>query len=164
MELNLVQSLVGPALVTTKDAGDAVTLLQSLAGSTFDSSQLVLTACMGYQNVNETRLQELRNKHRQAVITMVEERTKGLQALRDSQGLATKLYNFKHDPKSLLMETNKQTSGELSRSESGSTNADEVLISLTGDAEIDSVPDQVAKHSPPFLEHNLFLDAEFVQI
>ncbi|KAG8096457.1 hypothetical protein GUJ93_ZPchr0013g34091 [Zizania palustris] len=35
--------LYGPALVTTKDAGDAITLLQSLAGSTFDSSQLVLT-------------------------------------------------------------------------------------------------------------------------
>ncbi|XP_024462176.1 uncharacterized protein LOC7457898 isoform X2 [Populus trichocarpa] len=138
-----LMELYGPALVTTKDAGDAVTLLQSLAGSTFDSSQLVLTACMGYQNVNETRLQELRNKHRQAVITMVEERTKGLQALRDSQGLATKLYNFKHDRKSILMETTKKTSGELSRSESGSTNADEVLISLTGDAEIDSVPDQV---------------------
>jgi hypothetical protein len=32
--------------VTTKDAGDAVTLLQSSAGSTFDSSHLVLTACM----------------------------------------------------------------------------------------------------------------------
>ncbi|KAJ6909458.1 hypothetical protein NC652_020442 [Populus alba x Populus x berolinensis] len=138
-----LMELYGPALVTTKDAGDAVTLLQSLAGSTFDSSQLVLTACMGYQNVNETRLQELRNKHRQAVITMVEERTKGLQALRDSQGLATKLYNFKHDHKSILMETTQKTSGELSRSESGSTNADEVLISLTGDAEIDSVPDQV---------------------
>ncbi|XP_011027059.1 PREDICTED: rab GTPase-activating protein 1-like isoform X2 [Populus euphratica] len=136
-----LMELYGPALVTTKDAGDAVTLLQSLAGSTFDSSQLVFSACMGYQNVNETRLQELRNKHRQAVITTVEERTKGLQAWRDSQGLATKLYNFKHDPKSLLMETNKQTSGELSRSESGSTNADEVLISLTGDTEIDSVPD-----------------------
>ncbi|KAJ6983273.1 TBC1 domain family member 8B-like isoform X1 [Populus alba x Populus x berolinensis] len=136
-----LMELYGPALVTTKDAGDAVTLLQSLAGSTFDSSQLVFTACMGYQNVNETRLQELRNKHRQAVITTVEERTKGLQAWRDSQGLATKLYNFKHDPKSLLMETKKQTSGELSRSESGSTNADEVLISLTGDTEIDSVPD-----------------------
>ncbi|KAH8497209.1 hypothetical protein H0E87_019773 [Populus deltoides] len=136
-----LMELYGPALVTTKDAGDAVTLLQSLAGSTFDSSQLVFTACMGYQNVNETRLQELRNKHRQAVITTVEERTKGLQAWRDSQGLATKLYNFKHDPKSLLMETNKQTSGELSRSGSGSTNADEVLISLTGDTEIDSVPD-----------------------
>jgi hypothetical protein len=117
---------------------------------------------MGYQNVNETRLQELRNKHRQAVITTVEERTKGLQAWRDSQGLATKLYNFKHDRKSILMETTKKTSGELSRSESGSTNADEVLVSLTGDTEIDSVPDlqdQVGKHLPPFLEHNLFLNA-----
>ncbi|KAG8651250.1 hypothetical protein MANES_07G105500v8 [Manihot esculenta] len=105
-----LMELYGPALVTTKDAGDAVTLLQSLAGSTFDSSQLVLTACMGYQNVNEIRLQELRNKHRPAVIAAVEERTKGLQAWRDSQG-------------------------------SGSTNADEVLISLAEDAEIDSVPD-----------------------
>lgn len=57
----------GPALVTTKDAGDAVTLLQSLAGSTFDSSQLVLTASMGYHNVSEVRLQELRNKHRPAI-------------------------------------------------------------------------------------------------
>ncbi|XP_048231330.1 TBC1 domain family member 8B [Ricinus communis] len=135
-----LMELYGPALVTTKDAGDAVTLLQSLAGSTFDSSQLVLTACMGYQNVNEARLQELRNKHRSAVIAAVEERTKGLQAWRDSQGLASKLYNFKHDPKSMLIET-KQNGGELSRSESGSTNADEVLISLTGDMEIESVPD-----------------------
>ncbi|GAV63725.1 RabGAP-TBC domain-containing protein [Cephalotus follicularis] len=143
-----IMELYGPALVTTKDAGDAVTLLQSLAGSTFDSSQLVLTACMGYQNVNENRLQGLRNKHRPSVKTAVEERSKGLQAWRDSQGLASKLYNFKHDPKSLLVETNrtsqlvdKQTNGDLSRSESGSTNPDEVLISLTGDAEIDSVPD-----------------------
>ncbi|XVF83363.1 hypothetical protein PTKIN_Ptkin16aG0480200 [Pterospermum kingtungense] len=143
-----LMELYGPALVTTKDAGDAVTLLQSLAGSTFDSSQLVLTACMGYQNVNEKRLQELREKHRSAVIAANEERSKGLQAWRDSQGLASKLYNFKHDPKSMLMETNKterlvnsQTNGDLSRSESGSTNADDVLVSLTGDAELDSVPD-----------------------
>ncbi|XWS66099.1 hypothetical protein CRYUN_Cryun05aG0171400 [Craigia yunnanensis] len=143
-----LMELYGPALVTTKDAGDAVTLLQSLAGSTFDSSQLVLTACMGYQNVNEKRLHELREKHRSAVIAAVEERSKGLQAWRDSQGLASKLYNFKHDPKSMLMETNKtgrlvdsQTNGDLSRSESGSMNADEVLISLTGDAELDAVPD-----------------------
>ncbi|KAF2295874.1 hypothetical protein GH714_034746 [Hevea brasiliensis] len=136
-----LMELYGPALVTTKDAGDAVTLLQSLAGSTFDSSQLVLTGCMGYQNVNEIRLQELRNKHRPTVIAAVEERTKGLQAWRDSQGLASKLYNFKHDPKSMLVETNKQSGGDLSRSGSGSTNSDEVLISLTGDVEIDSVPD-----------------------
>ncbi|KAI9118836.1 hypothetical protein K1719_010281 [Acacia pycnantha] len=103
-----LMELYGPALVTTKDAGDAITLLQSLAGSTFDSSQLVLTACMGYQNVNEVRLQELRNKHRPAVMAAVEERSKGLKAWRDSQ-------------------------------ESGSTNADEIIISLTGDGEIDTV-------------------------
>lgn len=54
MELKFIQFCLGPGLVTTKDAGDAVTLLQSLAGSTFDSSQLVLTACMGHQNVNVT--------------------------------------------------------------------------------------------------------------
>ncbi|GMI80641.1 hypothetical protein like AT3G55020 [Hibiscus trionum] len=143
-----IMELYGPALVTTKDAGDAVTLLQSLAGSTFDSSQLVLTACMGYQNVNEKRLHESREKHRPAVIAAVEERSKGLQAWRDSQGLASKLYNFKQDPKSMLVETNKtgrlvdsQTNGDLSRSDSGSTNADEILISLTGDADTNAAPD-----------------------
>lgn len=89
MKRTSTQFLVGPALVTAKDAGDAVTLLQTLAGSTFDSSQLVLIACMGYQNVKENRLRELRNKHRPAVIAAV-------------QGLASKLYNFKQDPKSML--------------------------------------------------------------
>lgn len=34
-----------------------------------------------------------------------------------------------------------QANGDLSRSESGSTNADEILISLTGEDEVDSVPD-----------------------
>ncbi|KAM7271966.1 hypothetical protein ACFE04_031180 [Oxalis oulophora] len=127
-----LMELYGPALVTTKDAGDAITLLQSLASSTFDSSQLVLTACMGYQNVTENRLNELRNKHRPAVITALEERARGLQAWRDSQGLASKLYSFKHDPKK---------NGGLSRSESGSTNPDDALVSLTSDLQIDSVPD-----------------------
>ena len=135
------QLLVGPALVTTKDAGDAVTLLQSLAGSTFDSSQLVLTACMGFQNVNETRLRELRTKHRPAVVTAIEERSKGLRAWKDSQGLASKLYIFKHDSKSTITETknSSQINGDLSRSESGSTNADEILISLAGEDEVDAV-------------------------
>lgn len=103
---------------------------------------------MGYQNVNEKRLQELRDKHRPSVIASLEERSKGLQAWRDSQGLASKLYNFKHDPKSMLIETNKtsrltdgQTNGELSRSASGSTNADEVVISLTAGGQVESVPD-----------------------
>ncbi|CAE6076305.1 unnamed protein product [Arabidopsis arenosa] len=137
-----LMELYGPALVTTKDAGDAVTLLQSLTGSTFDSSQLVLTACMGYQNVHEIRLQELRSKHRPAVIAALEERSKGLQAWRDSKGLASKLYNFKQDPKSVLVDGKVSLSnGSLSRSESGSSNADEVLVSLTGDGEVDSVQD-----------------------
>ncbi|KAI3426674.1 Rab-GAP TBC domain-containing protein [Psidium guajava] len=143
-----LMELYGPALVTTKDAGDAVTLLQSLTGSTFDSSQLVLTACMGYQNVNEKRLQELRNKHRAAVIAAVEERSKGLRAWRDSQGLASKLYGFKHDPKLMLAGTDKvegsvdkTANGDLSRSNSDSVNADGIVISLTGDLEIDSGPD-----------------------
>ncbi|XP_004497373.1 uncharacterized protein [Cicer arietinum] len=127
-----LMELYGPALVTTKDAGDAVTLLQSLAGSTFDSSQLVLTACMGYQNINEVRLQQLRNKHRPAVIAAIEERSKGLKARRDSKGLASKLFE---------QSDNVQVLGSLSRTESGSTNADEILISLTGDGEIDSAPD-----------------------
>ncbi|CAN8254539.1 unnamed protein product [Cochlearia groenlandica] len=142
-----LMELYGPALVTTKDAGDAVTLLQSLAGSTFDSSQLVLTACMGYQNVHEVRLQELRSKHRPAVIAALEERSRGLQAFRDSKGIASKLYSFKHDPKSVLVNSSKAslTNGSLSRSESGSSNADEVLVSLTGDVEIDSIQDLQAQ-------------------
>lgn len=142
-----LMELYGPALVTTKDAGDAVTLLQSLTGSTFDSSQLVLTACMGYQNVHEIRLQELRSKHRPAVIAALEERSKGLQAFRDSKGIASKLYSFKQDPKSVLVDSSKVslTNGSLSRSESGSSNADEVLVSLTGDGEVDSVQDLQAQ-------------------
>ncbi|KAG0452401.1 hypothetical protein HPP92_025065 [Vanilla planifolia] len=96
-----LMELYGPALVTTKDAGDAVTLLQSLASSTFDSSLLVLTACMGFQSVNEGKLQELRKKHRHEILASMKERSRGL---RDSKGLASKLYSFKHDPVSLLPE------------------------------------------------------------
>ncbi|GMI85708.1 hypothetical protein like AT3G55020 [Hibiscus trionum] len=137
----------GPALLATKDAGDAVTLLQSLASSTFDSSQLVLTACMGYQNVNEQTLCELREKHRSVVKAAVDERLRGLQIWKKSQGLA-KIYSFKYDPNLVHTETNKtrqlvdsKTNGNLSRSESESMNADEVLSSLTGDAKLDPVPD-----------------------
>lgn len=103
---------------------------------------------MGFQNVNEKRLQELRDKHRAAVIAAVEERSKGLRAWRDSQGLASKLYGFKHDPKSMLAGTDKvegsvdkTANGDLSRSNSDSVNADGIVISLTGDLEIDSGPD-----------------------
>uniref|UniRef100_A0A1D1YHZ6 TBC1 domain family member 8B n=2 Tax=Anthurium amnicola TaxID=1678845 RepID=A0A1D1YHZ6_9ARAE len=132
-----LMELYGPALVTTKDAGDAVTLLQSLAGSTFDSSQLVLTACMGYQPVNGVKLQELRNKHRPAVIAAMEERSKGLRVWKDSQGLASKLYSFKRDPGPLLAEIfpKEVLSGQGNGTDIGS------LLCLTEDAELDPVPD-----------------------
>ncbi|XP_010693109.2 uncharacterized protein LOC104906093 [Beta vulgaris subsp. vulgaris] len=136
-----LMELYGPALVTTKDAGDAVTLLQSLAGSTFDSSQLVLTACMGYQNVHEARLQELRDKHRPTVIAAIEERSKGLQALKNSQGLASKLYSFKHDPGSIMTDKSKvvdeQINGDTTHMESGSTTPDDFFIGMTGGVDID---------------------------
>ncbi|XP_047316212.1 TBC1 domain family member 10B-like [Impatiens glandulifera] len=140
-----LMELYGSALVTTKDAGDAVTLLQSMAGSTFDSSQLVLTACMGYQNVNESRLKELRNKHRPSVRAVLDERSKGLQAWRESQGLASKLYSFKHDTRSPVIKnekaklvTDKNTNG-INHTVDDSGNMDGFLV--TGDAEVESVPD-----------------------
>nr|XP_043614381.1 rab GTPase-activating protein 1-like [Erigeron canadensis] len=120
-----LMELYGPALVTTKDAGDAITLLQSLAGSTFDSSQLVLTACMGYQNVNEPRLQVLRNKHRPAVETALEERSKGLQMLKEKK----------------IVQIGNMTNGVLSRIDSESSNENELYMGISGDVEIDSVPD-----------------------
>lgn len=133
-----LMDLYGPALVTTKDAGDAVTLLQSLAGSTFDSSQLVLTACMGYQGVNEARLQDSRDKHRPSVIAALEERLKGLRATKDSRGLACKLYSFKHDPTTSEGSGDKQRNGGLG---SGSADLDDFLVGLNGDSEADAAPD-----------------------
>uniref|UniRef100_A0ACD5TG65 Uncharacterized protein n=1 Tax=Avena sativa TaxID=4498 RepID=A0ACD5TG65_AVESA len=135
----------GPSLVTTKDAGDAVTLLQSLAGSTFDSSQLVLTARMGYQSVNEAGLQDLRNKHRPSVISSMEERTKGLGVCKDS-GLASKLYNFKREPEPLVSLNN--SADQMSDVADGDVNQegeygdmDDMYGDLTVNSEIDSLPD-----------------------
>jgi hypothetical protein len=140
-----LMELYGPALVTTKDTGDAITLLQSLAGSTFDSSQLVLTACMGYQTVTETRLQELRNKHRPSVLSAMEERKKGLRVWRDSKSLATKLYSFKRDPEPLVLEgdrlSNGTNNGDVQPAESDSPGVGALFCNLSIDAEVDSLPD-----------------------
>lgn len=125
-------------MVTTKDAGDAVTLLQSLAGSTFDSSQLVLTACMGYQNVTEERLQQLRDKHRPAVRASLDERSKGIRVWRDSQGLASKLYGFKQDSGGKPEGTNSETNGDIDAS---TANVDELYLSMNGDTVIDPAKD-----------------------
>ncbi|CAN6295510.1 unnamed protein product [Urochloa humidicola] len=121
--------LYGPALVTTKDAGDAITLLQSLAGSTFDSSQLVLTACMGFQSVKEMGLQDLRKKHRPEILTAMEERSRDRNSWKDKKGLATKLYSFKHDPSSVCspVKSKEGADGLKLNGETGSANLETYL-------------------------------------
>ncbi|CAK8571534.1 unnamed protein product [Lathyrus sativus] len=144
-----LMELYGPALVTTKDAGDAITLLQSLAGSTFDSSQLVFTACMGFLAVTEARLQELRVKHRPSVLEVIEERSRKGRVWKDSKGIATKLYSFKHDPGSPLVKEKKDNDkGDNVADkdvqlglESHSSSLDELLNSLNIDSKMDSLPD-----------------------
>ncbi|TYH77313.1 hypothetical protein ES332_D04G145500v1 [Gossypium tomentosum] len=137
--------LYGPALVTTKDAGDAITLLQSLTGSTFDSSQLVLTSCMGFLSVTNAKLYELSEKYRPDVLLIVEERTKiARQVWKDSKGLASKLYNFKHDHESLMEERKSAKDSvdeDASKLEPRSLYLDELLSSLNADSEVDSLPD-----------------------
>ncbi|KAG6551670.1 hypothetical protein Mapa_006757 [Marchantia paleacea] len=78
-----------PALTATRDAGDAVALLQSMASATFDSSQLVLIACMGFQTVTEPRLQKLRVKHRPDVLAALQERSIELHLWRNSNAAMT---------------------------------------------------------------------------
>ncbi|KAL5743080.1 hypothetical protein ACOSP7_029812 [Xanthoceras sorbifolium] len=134
-----LMEIYGPSLITTKDAGDAITLFQSLAGSTFDSSQLVFTACMGYLGVTEARLQELRVKHRPAVQLVVEERSKGGRVWKDSKGLASKLYSFKHDRGSPKKGNKTTIDGDISHSEPPTSNLDELLSGLN--SEVDSLPD-----------------------
>ncbi|XVF76538.1 hypothetical protein PTKIN_Ptkin13bG0273600 [Pterospermum kingtungense] len=139
-----LMELYGPALVTTKDAGDAITLLQSLTGSTFDSSQLVLTACMGFLSVTDAKLQELREKHRPAVLLVVEEITKGGRVWKDSKGLSFKLYGFKHNRGSEQEEMKPAedlADGNTSKLEPRSSNLDELLHSLNADSEVNSLPD-----------------------
>ncbi|XP_022633665.1 rab GTPase-activating protein 1 isoform X2 [Vigna radiata var. radiata] len=141
-----LMELYGPALVTTKDAGDAITLLQSLVGSTFDSSQLVFTACMGYPLVTEARLKELRDKHLPSVLVVIEERSMKGRALKDSKGIATKLYSFKHDRGSLVEES-KTTEESVAVADasvqlaSRSSNLNEMLNSLNVDSELEALPD-----------------------
>lgn len=141
-----LMDLYGPALVTTKDAGDVMTLLQTLTGSTFDSSQLVLTACMGFLTITEGRLQELRQKHRPSIVSAFEDRTKGGKSFKDTKGLATKLYSFKHDRGSIVKENETEAGSDnnmdLSENiDSHSASLDEFLKGMSIDSEVDSLPD-----------------------
>ncbi|XP_039167385.1 TBC1 domain family member 10B isoform X2 [Eucalyptus grandis] len=142
-----LMELYGPAIVTTKDAGDAITLLQSLAGSTFDSSQLVLTACMGFVAITEARLLKLREKHRPSILEVIEERSKKGRVWKDSKGLATKLYSFKHDTSSLVQETKSTERPEDVAADAdtshleNSSHLEDLLGGLAVDSEVDSLPD-----------------------
>lgn len=103
---------------------------------------------MGYLTVTEERLQKLREKHRASVVEVVEERSKGGRICKDSKGLASKLYSFKHDAKSLVKETDveggsdhKLTDGHKPPLGSQSTNLDELISGLSIDSELDALPD-----------------------
>uniref|UniRef100_A0A7N0U776 Rab-GAP TBC domain-containing protein n=1 Tax=Kalanchoe fedtschenkoi TaxID=63787 RepID=A0A7N0U776_KALFE len=135
-----LMELYGPALVTTKDAADAISLLQSLAGSTFDSSQLVLTACMGYLAITEARLQDLRAKHRPSVMVVIEETLKG-KVSKDSKVLATKLYSFKKPTTSQAEEKKSaEVVDEVTPHTESQSNLDELLNGLAVSEDTDSAP------------------------
>lgn len=146
-------------MLRAKDAGEVIISLQSLTGSTFDSSQLVLTACMGYLSVTEDKLQELRRKHRPSVLEVTQERANGGQGWKSSKEIASKLYSFKHDRGSVMEDRKPRVEGDISCSEPPSSNLDEMLNAPN--SEVDSVPDlqeQVAFSSSSTTINILFLD------
>ncbi|CAK9220937.1 unnamed protein product [Sphagnum troendelagicum] len=87
--LALMEIHVG-VLMQKRDTGDAVTMLQSMGEATFDSSQLVLAACLGFHDVHEDRLEQLRNHHRPSVLSALHERSLELHLWRSKNGVATK--------------------------------------------------------------------------
>lgn len=97
---------------------------------------------MGFVAVTEVRLQNMRQKHRPEILKVVEERSKGVRAWKDSGGLASKLFSFKQDRGSSIIETDPlEKDMAKSQLESRSTTFDEFLNGLMVDSEIDSLPD-----------------------
>ncbi|XP_076918503.1 uncharacterized protein LOC143578943 [Bidens hawaiensis] len=138
-----LMELYGPDLGHAMDAGDAIILLQSLLGTTFDSSNLVVTACISFSDVTENTLQRLRDKHRPDVIAAVEERLRGEHLRKNSKGLANKLYSFKHEREPLAREASmKQKRLDKDSSDLMSPlKRDESLNIDPLNAEVDSLPD-----------------------
>ncbi|KAJ7285492.1 hypothetical protein O6H91_Y330200 [Diphasiastrum complanatum] len=85
-----LMELHAPFIMAAHDVGDALSLLQSRTASTFDSSQLVFTACMGFQEADETTIEVLRSKHRPKVLATVDERAKEVNLWRSSQNTVGK--------------------------------------------------------------------------
>eukprot|EP00249_Psilotum_nudum_P015163 c25196_g1_i2 orf=173-2953(+) len=109
-----LMELHGPAIMATKDAGNAVTLLQSPVGATFDSSQLVLVACMGYQMVDETKLQGLRTEHRSNILASLNKCSLGLRLWRNARDVITsKLYKYTADGSNVSKKIENIASGSL---------------------------------------------------
>ncbi|KAJ0735903.1 putative Rab-GTPase-TBC domain-containing protein [Helianthus annuus] len=142
-----LMELYGPELGNAMDAGDAIILLQSLLGSTFDSSNLVVTACISFMDVTEDTLQQLRAKHRPDVIAAVEERLKGEHLKKSSKGLANKLYSFKHEREPLTRELSIKPGGRDKRLDKDSSDLmsplkrDEPFNTEPINAEVDSLPE-----------------------
>lgn len=93
---------------------------------------------MGFLTVTEVRLVELREKLRPSVLAVIEERTKKGRVWKDSKGLASKLYSFKHDPGSPAEKKKKAAGADAGPC---TPNLDDFLSGLAGDSETESLPD-----------------------
>lgn len=102
---------------------------------------------MGFLTVTEVRLVELREKLRPSVVAVIEERTKKGRVFKDSKGLASKLYSFKHDP-GTPRERKKTDAG--ANVEPCNSNLDEFLSGLATDSETESLPDLQEQVTPVF--------------
>jgi len=101
---------------------------------------------MGYLAVTEARLKELREKHLPSVLVVIEERSMKGRAWKNSKGVATKLYSFKHDRGSMVEERKTTEESDAvadgsAKLESRSSNLNEMLNSLNVDSELEALPD-----------------------
>jgi hypothetical protein len=67
----------------------------------FDSSQMVLTACIGFQSVREMGLQELRKKHKPEILTAIEEQSVWASFCHYHVGSPSGCYSSSNRPSSL---------------------------------------------------------------
>ncbi|XP_002968609.2 EVI5-like protein [Selaginella moellendorffii] len=130
--------LHAPALLASRDAGDCISVMQTVTGATFDSSQLVLTACMGFQKIE--RLEALRTKYRPIVLATLDERAAELRLWRSSQGALVKKLSRKLS--SLNTSTKEITTAEI--------------IAESGDIEeIDEEDEEIDEKDPADLEEQV---------
>lgn len=103
---------------------------------------------MGFLTVTEVRLVELRTKLRPSVLVVIEERTKKGRVWKDSKGLASKLYSFKHDPRS---PTEREKTAAGANVGPCTPKPDDILNELAGDSGTESLPDLQEQVTPFFI-------------